>query len=792
MAPLRHITPVLAACFALAAHGQDIFDGARDAAIPDSLNLWSDGAKSLSLAGDATGHVLRIQFEGSAAALVIGRECPIDATVLEFTYFLPSNAPVRSINAALRVKEDGGRHTQVRFPPAFGKWHTVRIPIARFMRGDTWRAGTATTAQSLEIGVISEHGHAPFPFDLSHIGILHEEGPCSPLVRPRRLFGSGTFARRFEVAGTPSKAWLMALGRPRFRAFANGREIGCGTFTNAENWPCMGGNNPVAAEFSLDGVLRDGENTIELTVEQGDNAECAAAIGWEDDNGRHHVVATDASWLYNGATPESLPLSDSPKPPFWDIYPVRPATAWCPHADRTDPASAPQVTVHSPLLKPAITHGRWGTDRRANGRWFLTMPTGTPFFLYGIQTVNCFRQNYGYLDWARRAYPDENAWADDAVALVQRLGYNAVGVAASARSAFDIAAARGMLNLEYVGCADSGPFLVNSQGKRLVGLCDPFDPEFRHRLRERLIAVAPGLNARPAVFGICVGNEAHIEGNVASISSSGYVYSDACGREFVRWLRERYNDDVTLLNRAWFGSKESEWLKDFDEVLERRPDPFDGSAPVIDDPEYVAAMAHLGRPVATTDGASKGAMRDDFDAFAVHTVQAYASIVLELMREFFPDKLIGTNRFLGGATEEMYRCWSGYDFIAVNSYPMATWGDTIFTERQMDLLRLAHRATGRPVVLTEWGVQAMDVCLQSPSATLWTQAERGRGYGKALRQVVEELPFVAGVVAFGFQNLADSEGQGWGLVDNEGRPYRDYLEGVADAARWLDGFLARP
>ena len=60
------------------------------------------------------------------------------------------------------------------------------------------------------------------------------------------------------------------------------------------------------------------------------------------------------------------------------------------------------------------------------------------------------------------------------------------------------------------------------------------------------------------------------------------------------------------------------------------------------------------------------------------------------------------------------------------------------------------------------------------------------------RQVVEELPFVAGVVAFGFQNLADSEGQGWGLVDNEGRPYRDYVEGVADAARWLGGFLARP
>ena len=65
------------------------------------------------------------------------------------------------------------------------------------------------------------------------------------------------------------------------------------------------------------------------------------------------------------------------------------------------------------------------------------------------------------------------------------------------------------------------------------------------------------------------------------------------------------------------------------------------------------------------------------------------------MREFFPNKLIGTNRFLDAATEEMYRCWEDYDFIAVNSYPMTIWGDAVFTERQMEALRLAHRVTGK-------------------------------------------------------------------------------------------------
>ena len=770
-------------------HVDETFCANSAAEVPSVLRSWSNRAHSLSLAEttdavEGTGRVFRVHTEGHATALTILRECPLDETVLEFTYFIPSDVPVKSISAGLRVKEDGGCLTNIRLVPVKGRWHTERFPIARFMRGDTWRAGTARTAKQLEIGLIAEHGCRPFDFDVSRIRLYRRQGPCSPLVRPMRLVGGGTFVRAFTVTGTPTKAWLMALGRPRFSVSINGRAVGSGAYSNTEGWPCRSGASPVAAEFALDGSLKEGSNTVELAV----GAEGVAVLGWVAD-GRQHVVATDGDWLRDGVRATAQVLSDSPTPGFWDIYPVRPPKVWCRRAERPDYTKVPSCASVSDWLRVRPEEGHWGTVREPSGRWLFASPSGHPFFFYGMQTVNCFRMNYGYSEWARRAYPSEREWAADAVGLVQRLGFNGVGVAASARSAFDEAARRGMFNLEYVGCADPGPFLVNAHGKKLVGLSDPFSPEWRQRLHDMLAKHAADINARPAVFGICVGNEAHIEGNIADISQSGFVYSEACGAEFVRWIGERYGGDVAALNRVWFGSRTNAWLKSFADVLVRKPDPL-GKAQEYGDAEYAAAMAHLGKKVGGADVAGgKSRLRKDFDDFSVHIVRTYAAEVLRQMRAFFPDKLIGSNRFLGGATAEMYACWKGYDFIAVNTYPMAKWGDAVFTDRQMNALRLAHQATGRPVLLTEWGVQALDVNMQSPSAQLYTQAERGRGYEKALRQIVENLPFVAGVVTFGFQHLADSEGQGWGVVDNEGNPYVDYINGMNSAFRWLDCFL---
>lgn len=754
--------------------------------VPSELGVWSNGKSSLSVAeGNATGQVFRAETDGSLLSVLINRPCELEDTILSFDYRITDSGSAVSLGASVRVREWDGKLVGIRLVPTYGAWRTETFPLVRLMQGERWRLGGAQTASRLEIGVIGACKGLCIEF--AHVRLLRRPTAYSPLVRPQRLIGSGTHARRFSVGGTPEKAWIMAYGTTNFMLSVNGRAVGRGPkSSSADGWVTRGMLTPAADQWTLDGVLTAGENAVSLELDGGADAQALVVFGWIA-GGRRHVVVSDGNWMCGNEASRTSPLPDSERPDQIDIYPLRSADAWCRAARRPDYAALPSYAPTNALLQVHPEDGRWGTVRDASGRWFLKTPSGKPFFYYGIQTVNCFWANAGYANWARRAYSDENAWAEDAVGLVHRLGFNGVGVAATAGSAFRAAARRGMVNLQNIGCGENGPALVNARGERQWGLADPFDPEFERILRARLSERAEEWRGRTDFFAICVGNEALIEGNILDRPSSGYVYSNACGREFVRWLGERYGDDVRALNAAWFGPVVSKHFTDFADVLVRKPDPYK-DMPRVDDPEYAAAMAHAGKERSAA-AVEKSRMKDDFDAFAVHVVAAYAKLVLACMRECFPDKLIVSNRFMGGATREMYACWKDYDLIAVNTYPLDTWGDAVFNGRKVGLLRDAHEATGRPVLLTEWGVQGMDVNLKSPAAQLYTQDERGRGYGKVLRQVVETMPFVAGVVDFGFQHLVDSEGQGWGIVDNQGRPYREYLDGMISAVRWLDGFL---
>lgn len=767
--------------------------GAWDAekGLPGFAGVWPPGGFAQKRTAPTVARekekVFRFDAKGNALSLTFRIDAPLASSSLEFDYFLPEDSKVKSVNLGINVREWNGKRRSLRLPPVVGKWQKEKVALAEIMGGDTWRSGEATTVSSFEIGFLGE-SKSSVAVEIGTVRLLREPTAFAPLVRPQWLEESGKLKRTFHIECEPQKCWIMALATPSFKLRVNGRDIGQGKYNNSGVWTMHAKNGwPVAAEWSLDGVLKAGENEVEIEIAPG-RARGMVVLGWEEE-ARRCVIVSDGAWRNaSGNAPKVRPIGETIRLKGLDIYPVRRPAAWLLDAMRSDYTTVPTYTPACELLKVAPESGKWGTVQE-NGRWWLRTPSGKPFFFNGMQTVSRICENYGYSDWTRRAYSSEKEWADDATGLVQRLGFNGLAVAATADVAFAAGARRGMVYFTYLGCGDGGPALVNRNGQALPGLADPFDEKWKSKLRRRAADVGKRWNSDPACIGFFVNNEAHLEGNLAGRSSSGFVYSDACGREFVRWLRERYQNDVQTLNLAWFGKAEAQYFTSFEDVLVKKPDPL-GKVPFMADPTATAALAQIGRRLGGDERDSKkGRMRKDFDDFAVHTVKAYADYVLKTMREFMPDKLIGSNRFMGASTEAMLEAWKDYDVIAWNSYPMWVWKDATYTERQLAEIQKAHRVTGKPVMLTEWGVQALDVRMASPSAQLLTQKERGEGYGKVVKQVIETFPFVLGMVNFGYQNLADSEGQGWGIVDNEGWPYYDFIFGIVEANQWLDNYL---
>lgn len=764
--------------------------------LPDYASLW--GPKGISQkrvaptvsAANIPGQVFLFDSKSQAFVLVFKRELPIAEGNLSFRYYLAPESKIRSINLRLAVREWNNKQRTLRLAPVFGRWQSETVPLTAIVGGDTWRGGEATMASSVEIGFSGEAG-VPVKVEMADCALYLDASSCSPLVRPEWITGAGTFSRVFSIKGIPRESWIMALASPGFSLKVNDREIGTGKFNNSGDWPMHSGNNwPVAREWALDGVLKEGENRIELSVQSGDNPQALLALGWQSENHRS-VIVSDGFWQNHEKQPVTTkPIGQSVRLKGLDIYPVRIPEAWRSPAPSFDVTASPSFQPQAPLLKVAPAKGKWRTAE-VGGRWFLVSPEGKRFFFNGTQVVTRIYENYGYSDWARRAYPDEKAWAADAVKFVKRLGFNGLAVSATADSAFAEGGRQGLIYFTYLDSNAGGPHLLNHNGQRLPKIPDPFDPLWRERLRQRAQKAAARWNSDPACAGFFVNNEAHIEGNLAGRSSSGFVYSEACSKEFLRWINERYRGKIDELNLAWFGGARDRYLKSFDEILNKKIDPL-GKVPYMEDPTAAAALAQIGRRLGGDEiDPKKGRMRQDFDDFAVYTVGVYAEFVLQTMREFFPDKLICSNRFMGASTVSMLEVWKDYDIIAWNSYPMWVWGDACYTSRQIEQLKQAYRVTGKPVLLTEWGVQALDARVASPSAQLLTQKERGDGYGKVVRQVVENLPFVAGMVYFAYQNLEDSEGQAWGLVDNNSRPYKEFIDGVIQSNHWLDNYFQK-
>jgi hypothetical protein len=714
---------------------------------------------------------------------------PVEGTRLAFDYYVPESSALRSFTTNEKQPSIATRAIRK------GRWVSEEIAFADMVGGDLWRLRDVRDIKNPTLTFSAARSGGGIEIEIARIAITRRAAmplPIPRVIRPATADTRPVFTKELEIANTDKNAWCQIMADGDFILSINDREAGRGGYNHIDmdRWPEGNRFLPLAREIPVGDYLTPGKNTIRVSVHSPRaNPELVFALGWQDKTERH-VVVSDATWttatLYNGAPVPTacedlgnLPASDSQRfnKPV-DIFPLLVPAPWDTRSYLSAPLDAfPQMQHAAAVLRPRIIPGTWSTGK-VGQRWSIIDPTGAPFFLLTTQTDYIHpRWAYRYSRHVYNTWKTEADWTAHDVDAIKRLGFNALGVSFHEEH-YKHARTLGMSSFRFLGASGlSSPKLRASNGKQ-HRMPDPFDSSWRRSFTENLEKQATKWNDE-SIIGVFVDNELSLDGALHNASVVGYVYSDAAGKRFVGWLRERYRT-IDELNRAWFGAapdKKAPRLADFDDILVKKP------APVR---EKSRGLNHTQKSP-TTD---TPAMDRDFYDFAMLAVQEYANHVLKEVRRIMPGKLVATNRFMGGATAEVLAAWKDYDIIAWNAYPMDRWDSGDYTQTQLDRMKLAWQVTGKPMIISEFGSQGLDSgSSPSPTGKLATQKRRGEEYGKVLDQILRECPFVVGFALFSWMDSTEGERSNWGMVSPEGQPYRDYLEGIVRQHRKLNDTL---
>lgn len=284
---------------------------------------------------------------------------------------------------------------------------------------------------------------------------------------------------------------------------------------------------------------------------------------------------------------------------------------------------------------------------------------------------------------------------------------------------------------------DSSVFARDRNGTVLSGghaFPDPFNPLWRQKAREKAERLISGYRDDPSFLGWYVDNEIDF-GELFR-----YVWSADASREFVQGLEAKYKS-IKALNTAWSSPFRVFEYVSFDDVIADKPEPRNW-----DDPLWV-----------------------DFAAFERRMLSEYINYTCDLVRELDPNHLVISNRINLNPMPELHRTidlWGKYDIVCMNIYPD---NNTIgFNSGELAIMKRLHEGTGRPVLIGEWSVPAVDSglygfgkdSLDRPLDWSWpqvvrTQKERGEVYEICMKQLAS-LDFMLGAgwfITFDIDNV---------------------------------------
>jgi hypothetical protein len=413
------------------------------------------------------------------------------------------------------------------------------------------------------------------------------------------------------------------------------------------------------------------------------------------------------------------------------------------------PSPGPPIRPAPPdQLPPA------GTIRLTNheGVWWLVTPEGQPLFSSGTDGPY-FDASAGLAE-GRRYF-----------AQMRALGFNSLAgwtYLPGWAMLNDVMAKEGEQPLVLFRSLETGT-AKESFGRLVPGghaFPDPFDPRWEQALRNRVRSLAEHVAGKPWFGGLFADNE------VNHRELYRHVWTPHCAAALRAFLENRY-PDIRALNGAW-GSQ----FQSFDELIARRPEPL----------------------------LRQGRMFEDFFAFSREIVRRDAETAARVIREELPGHLVFSNRFMLDDVAhwlDYLDLYAVFDGIAINIYPGNL--NPGLSESERLILELAHRKTGRPVLIGEWSIPALDSGLyDNPDRLDWSFDEAVETQGHRARQAAKvlvdfyNLPYIVGAHWFIWSDFDSAKRQAnRGLYRANGEPWGELQDALRTANHRIGAHTVR-
>jgi hypothetical protein len=300
---------------------------------------------------------------------------------------------------------------------------------------------------------------------------------------------------------------------------------------------------------------------------------------------------------------------------------------------------------------------------------------------------------------------------------------------------------------------------------------DPFNPQWRKDAREKAESSILEYRDKAWFAGWFMDNE------IDYSSLFRYVWGDYSAKEFIKYLETKYGE-IKELNEAWTSTFGSFNYDSFNDILNEKPEPSEWN-----DPLFI-----------------------DFTAFERIMMEEYINYTYDLVKELDPNHLLISNRLNLGPMMCLHRTidlWSKYDLICVNIYPQNLYIG--FSKGELEILDWVHKKTGKPVILGEWSIPALDSELYDfgddpfdrPMDWSWpqvmkNQTERGEAYRTCMMQLASK-PYMTGAAWFKvFDANSTTRRANRGLINGEHEVYTEMVRAVSSTNKEIKELLNLP